>query len=43
MFIGLIGVGKWIMCEGVEMMKCVFFEFGGKFVNIVFDDVLEFV
>lgn len=32
------------MEKGVVIMKCVFFEFGGKLVNIVLDDVnLDFV
>jgi len=39
-FIGLIDVGKCIVCVVVGGCKKVMFEFGGKGVNIVYDDVL---
>lgn len=38
-FIGLILVGKLIGYVVVENMMCFFFEFGGKFLVIIFDDI----
>lgn len=39
LFIGFIQVGVEVSKVVVDMVKCVVFEFGGKLVNIILDDV----
>lgn len=38
--IGLVWVGMVVVCLVVNDVKCVYFEFGGKVLVIVFVDVL---